>query len=474
MRGTTTQLTRWASSTLRRDAGRRLGLLLSALTGIAVVVAGCADEAPGACDPRELACRELIAAEILRVRGGPPVTLPPVEVVTEDELRARLEQDAVSLTPEEAALFEKWGRGLMLLRLVSSPDAVTRGSIDDFVMSVWGYYDRETGQITLIERPQSADPDTATWLFAHELTHHAQALDLQAGFATQAGLNGSIDTQDALSHHSEGEAVVVSELVRAELRGSRFGFEDARTYFARWLLATQQEVADSRDPYLVVRARMKYPVGGAYLSEVRFDHGNDALRTQWVPPVSTTASWMRGYEAVEEVEALEDCELPITPTSYMGIVDERLGGELLFAMLIPEGVRDEASLARSWAAATHWRSDHVRVFVDVTVPPASAPVAVAYRVRLDSEDAAAEVEALFDDSLGNAGTVSRMARDVLVLLAEDPAVWSSPAFPSCDQTLRRASSATRMPPVPGLPAVDVTWRPSASSSVSPDVSSAAE
>ena len=74
-------------------------------------------------------------------------------------------------------------------------------------------------------------------------------------------------------------------------------------------------------------------------------------------------------------------------------------------------------------------------------------------------------------SNGSAPVVQRFR---LVLLAEDPSVWSSPAFPSCDQTLRRASSATRMPPVPGLPAVDVTWRPSASSSVSPDVSSAAE
>lgn len=442
----------WALHSAR---GRLLVLAVACL----VLVLGCADDAPGVCDPRQLACQETIAAEVQRVRGGPPVVLPPVEVLTEAELRARIEREATALTPGEEALFEKWGRALMLLRLVSSPDAVTTGSIDQFVESVWGFYDRETGRITLIERPESADLESATSLFAHELTHHAQALDLVAGFATQAGLDDSLDAQDALSHHSEGEAVVVAALVLARMRGVRVGFEATRAHFEQWLLDAQRYVVDSPDPYLVARSQLRYPVGGAYLSEVRFDHGNDSLRTQWVPPVLTTASWMRGYESVVDAEPLEDCELPIAPAGYADIINERLGGELLFPMLVPDGVRDGVSLERSWEAASTWRGDHLRVYVDSTLPPPLAPVAVAYRVRAESADAATELEALFRAAYPAQGIVSRSEADVLVLLADDPGVWSSWAYPRCEPEARRRFRGTRMPAMRGLPDVDVgvTW-----------------
>jgi hypothetical protein len=425
---------------------------LHLLSVLGLLLAGCADDvAQGPCDTRFRACQERIAREVLAARGGPVADLPVIEVITEAELRERFSEEMMALTPEEELSFAWWGRALVLLRLVESPAALTAGTLEDFVTHVAGYYDRETRVITLIDRGVPRSLEDASNLFAHEFAHHVQNVDESAGFALHDGLDDTLDGVDALSHHGEGEAVVISGLVTVALRGDTPEAQDWEQYFAGWLVGARAEVADSADPYVVVRSRMKYPVGGAYLMDAWLAGGADGLREQWTPGVRETASWMRGYGERASAEPIDHCEIPRAPLGYAAWTDERLGGELLFPMLVPPEERGEVYLAASWASAMGWRGDHLRVFVG---PTEDAPIALAYRVRTASLDAARDIAARLTAAQDEQVIVMHLDTDVLLLASEAAGAWDALSFPlDCAgvpmglSPARMRSLADRLPPL---------------------------
>ncbi|MBK6809376.1 MAG: hypothetical protein IPG81_10845 [Sandaracinaceae bacterium] len=427
-------------------------IALHLLSVLGLLLAGCADDvAQGPCDTRFRACQERIAREVLAARGGPVADLPVIEVITEAELRERFSEEMMALTPEEELSFAWWGRALVLLRLVESPAALTAGTLEDFVTHVAGYYDRETRVITLIDRGVPRSLEDASNLFAHEFAHHVQNVDESAGFALHDGLDDTLDGVDALSHHGEGEAVVISGLVTVALRGDTPEAQDWEQYFAGWLVGARAEVADSADPYVVVRSRMKYPVGGAYLMDAWLAGGADGLREQWTPGVRETASWMHGYGERASAEPIDHCEIPRAPLGYAAWTDERLGGELLFPMLVPPEERGEVYLAASWASAMGWRGDHLRVFVG---PTEDAPIALAYRVRTASLDAARDIAARLTAAQDEQVIVMHLDTDVLLLASEEPGAWDALSFPlDCAgvpmglSPARMRSLADRLPPL---------------------------
>jgi hypothetical protein len=403
---------------------------------VALVVSGCADDAPtypsqGVCDPRAVDCQELLAREVSDARGGEPFTLPPVEVLTESELRARFTMETMAHTPEEARGLDQWGRALRLLRLVESPDALTTGSLEDFLANVAGYYDTETGIITIVDRGTPTRDEEAAEVFAHELTHYVQDIDPTAGFAAHEGVDtSSLDSYDALRHHGEGEAVVVGNLVLDSLRGLSTTPARWRQYYADWLVRERADIAASADPYIAVRTRLKYVVGGAYLSDAWAAGGVDALRAQWTPAILDTANWMRGFDSRLPLERFVECDLPSAPVGYSVAADDRLGAEMLFPMLVPEGVSQAFRLEAAWDDARSWRGDHLRVFVSSSAAdPDAAPVALAYRVRTDSLERVLSVADRLRQSLGEGVVVVTEGFDVLVLAAEDTGTWTGWSYP---------------------------------------------
>lgn len=418
---------------------RHASVLAPALTLLALGLLGCAEEEVrvGPCDPRLVACQERLARAVSEARGGPEVDLPPVDVITEDELRAFLEGEVEEPTPAEMRQYEVWGHALMLLRLVQSPAALTTGSIDDFVANVAAFYDPDTGGITVIDRGMPTNFAEASYVFAHELTHRAQDIDHEAGFAAHEGLSDSLDGDDALGHHVEGEATVVGNLVLVGLRDQYVSAQGWRDYFAEWLAATRVAVVTDTDPYLVVRSQLKYVVGGAFLMDAWFDGGADNLRQQWDPAILETANWMRGYDSRIAAARFVECEFPSVPAGYSVWADDRLGGEMLFAMLVPDGEAGEAYLSSSWASAANWQGDHLRVLVGNT---GGDPVAVAYRVRAATVDQARDIAERLRTAQLEDAVVSQEGSDVLLLLSEQPGLWDTWAYPlTCPVTAMRIS-----------------------------------
>lgn len=410
---------------------------------LALLVWGCADDdtPSGPCDARFVVCQEHLAREVSIARGGPRVELPPVEVITEAELRQRYSDEMMEPTPAEARELDLWGRALMLLRLVDSPAALTTGSLEDFFTNVAGFYDPATGSITIVDRGVPVSLSDATYVFAHELTHRAQDVDQTAGFAAHEGLADSLDGVDALAHHGEGEAVVVGNLVLTSLRGDELSAQDWRDYFAEWLAAERAAVVSTGDPFIAVRSRLKYVVGGAYLMDAWLAGGSDGLREQWNPGILQTASWMRGYDSRIAAAAFLECEFPRAPTGYTAWTNERLGGELLFPMLVPDGQTAETYLEGSWTSAMGWRGDHLRVFV-ATSP--AEPVAVAYRVRAAGVDEARDIAARLRAAQAEDVVVYEDAADVLLLVSAEPGVWDSWSYPAGCFNLPMGVSPVRM------------------------------
>lgn len=406
-------------------------VLGAAVCAFTLLTLGCDHDRPPlyGCDTRLEACQERVAAELSRVRGGPRVDLPPIEVISEAELRERYGGETMAPTPEEALSIERWGRTLMLLQLVESPAALLSGSLEDFVTNVAGFYDPSTGVITLIDRGVPTSFESATFLLAHELTHYAQDIDTMAGFGLHEGLARSLDNTIALKHHGEGEAEVVANLVMASLRNEEIPADVFRAYFADWLAGFRRTVADASDPYLLVQSRASYAVGGAYLTDAWLAGGAGGLRGQWSPAILETASWMRGYDSRVSAEPLMECDFPSAPQGYTAWADDALGGEMLFAMLLPEAAPSDASLAASWSDAATWRGDHLRVYLGEAGDPAAAPVALAYRVRADTDASARAIAARLTAAQSELVYVQQEGRDVLLLASEDQAAWEAWSYP---------------------------------------------
>jgi len=399
-------------------------------------------------------------------RGGPFFDPPPVEIIDEAELRARIEADYATLTPEEALDLERWGRALVLLGLVASPDALTQGTIDAFVEGVAAFYARDTGTITVIDRGVPSSLDDASYVFAHELTHYAQDLDPSHGFVSLPGSALNLDTADAYKHLIEGEATVVGNLVLARLRGGSIPQSGWDSYFGSWLENIRTFVAEDPDPYVSTRTYFAYVVGATYLQLARADGGAIGMLAEWDDPLTETASWMQGYPARTGAAGITDCELPGTPAGYVVLADDRLGGEQLFAMLSASEVASGGApdAPASWNAAKSWRGEALRVFVEDGVDTDLARVALALRLRLVDAAAAVAMGAALDDALGGSAVVTVEGSDVLVLAGEDATLWSAWDYPpTCDPLPLLAPGIKRLPwedrhPVPtGLRSARSTW-----------------
>jgi len=425
--------------------------LLAGLLLLALALGGCGGSShpDGPCDPREGWCQERLARLVAEVRGGPFFAPPPVEIIDEDELRARIEADYAALTPAQALDLERWGRALVLLGLASSPDALTAGTIDAFVMGVAAFYSRATGMITVIDRGTPDSLADASFVFAHELTHYAQDLDPSHGFVSLPGSAGKLDTVDAHKHLIEGEAVVVSNLVVARLQARTLPQSAWDTYFGSWLEEVRTYVADDPDPYVSTRNYLPYVVGGAYLQAARAEGGAIGMLAEWDAPIADTASYVQGYPARTGAAAVTDCDLPATPAGHVVLGDDRLGAEQLFAMLAGAEVAGggAADAPASWSAAGGWRGEALRIYVEDGGDPALAKVAVALRLRLADGVAATALAGALDAAVGAWADVIVEGSDVLRLAGEEATLFDAWDYPlTCDGVPLSAAGVKRRVP----------------------------
>jgi len=217
-----------------------------------------------------------------------------------------------------------------------------------------------------------------TLLLSHEFVHALQ--DQREGLARfYDEYGGPSDAIFALRCLTEGEAVLVSNLTLIEGAGTDAGDVDWEGYFGDWL---EQELADVElaDAPLYAARALVYPVGGLALATAYRSGGLAAVRGVYRNPPRTFLNWVNLNRGALEPEAL-DCEPPEPPEGFELKYLDRHGmlGLLSLSVGLGKGAAYDASRA--------WTADTFAVYT--AAEEASEEVAVAWRIRFDTERAAA-------------------------------------------------------------------------------------
>ncbi len=361
----------------------------------------CLDLAGSGCDVLSPSCQRRIfeAVSCVRGRGG---DLPDIRTLTEDEVREErapgTELDGGADSPAEAgadaslgdpssppgeAFYEDTALRLLGLRI---PESST-----DNVDYTGGYYDPSDGRITLIDRGNPQDTDSAQLLLAHELVHALQ--DQHMGFwELHRSMGTSNDAILAFGCLVEGEADLYKELAWTLLSGLSIDQPYLDTSLENQLKYSRDSVLKADSPYDQLWL-LRYSVGARYLTDAWLAGGNWAVQSLYEAPPTSTIYWMHGFadsqERTRPLTQVLACNLATKPKGFERAWSDTLGAFTLFAFLghnlIEGGLYPSEE---SWRRALSWRQDHIEVF--------SGPkgeTALSWRIRFAGSDVAHEVAA---------------------------------------------------------------------------------
>jgi hypothetical protein len=352
----------------------------------------CMDLAGTACDVRDDGCQQRILSAVECVRGRPG-SLPEIRVITEEEYRAENEEDAGLADGDAGAdggvpgADDRWSSfygGLSLLGLYEPKPS------EDATDALGGYYDSDTRSITLLNRGEPQDGESAQSMMAHELVHALQ--DQELGLGEYWGSAGSTtDARLARGCLSEGEAELYEELASVLLQGLSVDVDYWELSLEYRIKYGRDHVAAHESPYDLLWT-MRYGVGGRFMRDVWLSGGNAAVRRLYEAPPTTTLFWMLGHEAStmprESLTRPLACADAQPPAGYEGAWFDTLGAFALYAFL--SGQLTDAGVqpsARAWELALAWRQDSLTIFKDE-----AGALAVSWRVRFAEEALARDVE----------------------------------------------------------------------------------
>jgi hypothetical protein len=380
------------------------------------------------CDVAKRACQQAIFRATAESRGQTGAKLPPVRVITRDqlgaELRAAVEGGTQQSDPAQVLAQTQWQRSLALLGLLPLPAEKTADEayIEQGVSTIAAYYSHGSHDVTVIA-DQTLDLDDATVTLSHEFVH---ALQDQRESLSHLQSTYSVTTDDdvALTSLIEGEATWLSYATyNREVRDIPIEQIDQHAIFDPMLRGTLHAIEVADAPLIEMSELMPYPVGGARVAELHLEYGPEEIQKQFSRPLLALRSWVD--DAPPGLPLQLDCDLPAAAPGYKRKDPDRLGYGGLMAYRIAQG---EAGMS-AYTTAEHWRGDSIASYASETDPEA---VAVVWRVRLDNS-AAADSLAAFARAAGSEATVQE--NDVVISAATDSellAAWrpgdDCPAF----------------------------------------------
>jgi hypothetical protein len=406
----------------------------------------CRELSGDSCDVLDERCRKRILAALVCVRGTPG-DLPEIDVLTEDELRDELNEQAMldagtraapgSASDEDAGGLDAgvapagtalgpWSVALALLGLLPPDTDVRAANADDGAQSIAGYYRSAEHRIILIDRGEPQDDWDADSLFAHELDH---ALQDQVFGLQELGERGPRAPDGSFARASliEGEASLYGAMTTALLQGITFDRATFEIIDRASLKYGRREVVASPAPYSALW-HLHYAIGATYLFDAFRDGGNWAVQRTFEQPPTSTIHLMIGYE--QNTSRREPLVLPLAcdqaaaPDGYHSYDSASMGATMLFAFLGRALRRDDGVFESEaqWQNALHWRQDRFTVFHDD-----AEQVAVSYRIRFDDARTAKRIGAELTDHAGLPLRV-RVHGDELELLAAEgdvPDSWET-------------------------------------------------
>jgi hypothetical protein len=337
--------------------GLLLALSLTACSGDDHGAAGpvplreCPDHDYGTCDTREPDCQQRLLSLAACVFGSREMPDVPIRVLTEDELRAELQQEESETPAEELAQNAAIESVLHDLDLVEQGALSSEATIEQLVQNFDGLYrDAERG-IVLIDRGAPKNDVEYDVLLLHELIHAVQdaQYDLNALFDEHA-----TTTDSALAFRAlvEGEASWYQYRVAAAMLGYDSVYYDFRQLFVdlRQDLVAEAKAADS--PYIESFGTFPYGFGTKLMYEAWLtDRAGFEAPLFASPPLTTTEIMNLSLGIVEAPRVLHEFTEPTAEGDFALIADDVLGDWMLNLCLVRKGL-----------SSVRWLGDHLWIY----------------------------------------------------------------------------------------------------------------
>jgi len=358
----------WVS---RRTKFPWLVLMVVPLLGSACSDEGC--PAVSVCNVGELSCQQEVMEAVRCMRGG-TAPLPPVSVVSEEQLLARIAGDD---EPDEEAerAYEQWNRGLSLFRL-APPDY---GSMDAQKATAAEYaavYFSETKEIMIVDRGESLATPQAVETLAHEAVHALQDADYDLRALRKRWVT-STDSSLAIKALIEGEAVLYQLLVATALDGVDVGWVKWEDFFRRWRSSALEQADQDGAPVALAPVRFPYAFGGGFVMQHWLANGRAGVEALLAKPPLTTHEIMFGASKTDvtaEQSMLRDRGVPVLSNTSRQVGASSLGAWItrMFA------ARANVPIAQRLVAAQGLLGDVFSAHLD----PTSGQVTAAWRTRM--------------------------------------------------------------------------------------------
>jgi hypothetical protein len=324
----------------------------------------CPDHDYTTCDTREPACQERLLSCVFGSEQMPAV---PIRVLTQDELRAELQQEQAETPPEELAQDAAIESVLHDLDLVAEGALSSDASIDELIDNFDGLYrDAERG-IVLIDRGEPKNNVEYDVLLLHELVHALQdaEYDLNALFDEHAT---TTDSTLAVRSVVEGEASWYQYRVAAAMLGYDSVYYDFRSLFDDLRNDLVDDAKTDDSPYIRSFGTFPYGFGTQLMYDAWLGDRAGFEATLFAnPPATTTEVMNRSLGIVEEPRELHEFTAPVPAGDYTLVTDDVLGDWMLNLCLVRQGLSPQ-----------RWLGDHLWIYQD-----ADGTVAWLWQLQLE-------------------------------------------------------------------------------------------
>ena len=406
---------------------------LAALT-LAAAASACSSHTLTACDITERACQESVYYQVLSLRGDgydPFGGLPPVDVITEAELRAELEAEAAARAAQSGP--NPWDTALALLHFAGTsapnPDggAPADGGdaggsyIDDQATHILAYYSPATKRVTVVSHPsQTVSAEDAMVTLAHELVHALQdrELDLSAK-VNNLTEDAYLATRKGLV---EGDAQFYTYLFAADVVRMMGRVPLDVTEWIDLTLDDAYQNFDELGSPLFAAEYLMYPLGAKYFATAYRSGGNAAVRHAYAQVPGQTVSFLVGADGrAPPPGAGVVCWPPAVtslPSGASAAGGDQFGAVAFYTFLRGWGVDHDTA----FATAQSWTGDYLQVQADKNLDT----VAVAWRLEF-----ARALPAGIASALGASGELTVTAGNVNASLeitaaaSTTPVVWQA-------------------------------------------------
>ena len=376
---------------------------------VAIVVAGCGDDAPIRTDlPYELYCdiangdcQRAIYDSVAAMLGADGFDRPRIRTISVEQ---HAQEVRSSIALEDLTGEDPYTRGLRLMGfLPEASDSLTATQIEFQINKIAAYYRGSDDTITVVDR--AYEEVDAQGLMAHEFTHAIQ----QRQFGFDEVWSG-VDTDDtALGARSviEGDATHTEHVWVYEKLGYLPSEIDWAAIHADRRDALEEIVEDPEVALVDTASYFPYSYGFVYMTQVADSNGLGGRGLAFEAPPSSSFEVMSGLFGVRPVLDFPDVAHPSPVDGHRYEVGNRFGAWYVYGFLRRNGMSE----ADARTTALSWRGDELAIYDD------GAEVAVVWRVHFD-ETASLVRDRINAETEGLAQTAILYEDDVFVLAAE--------------------------------------------------------